>query len=785
MDWQVAVLPEKAEGCLMRHFKFVVCAALAAVCLCGCSPGKNPAYDVTFRQLVDRLADPRNLARLDLPETHLLSSSDPLGGNDDYNHPLRSGPPGWWVIADLKGPGYVSRFWYTSSNPDHRIRLYFDNEKSPRIDATVRQFCGELAPFLPPLAAYENLCCYNYVPIPYAKRLIVMLQAGGYNPGGEPRVFHQINYSTLPKGTSIETLPRNLGEGDKQALQSVRRVWNDPAVCTPVDGTVTQSVVLSLPPGQSGALPRIAGPAMIREIRITPASSNGLTQGQAPQTATVPQQQINWDSLLRDVVFRVRWDDAATAGVESPLGDFCGNVWRRAKYQSMYFGLSSNTLVARFPMPFAKAAHLEFENQGSNAVALAVEMTATPMAWDGRYGYFHAAWRRSSPQDIGKPHEILAAVGKGRYAGCILSATTLDKSFWMLEGDEVMWRNGGAAPFWWGTGLEDYFNGGWYYQNVLTRPLHGLPFKTFFRTVQYRIHLPDPVMFEKSFRMIFERGPDNASHGWFESTAFYYLDQPRDAPSTLLKPAERMPPEDPFSRITIMPELFNYERFGDYEGARQFIDVFLEKYPDFPFAGMLRLRQAAYVERIYGFPSAKPMYNKIIATDTNAAVQQQARLLVWFHEKTTHSLMGVYCDTDTRIFMDGQIIGAAGNPERMNAIGLELRPGRHVLALQCKEHAYPSWIQAYVRTHYGDVFTTPDWKNKVAPVGAWTQAGYDDSGWKPAGGTGCKGPPEEPYVWVEPNAFVDMQSKACGLGAYSDDPDKSKPMVFRREFEAQ
>ncbi|MDO9543373.1 MAG: DUF2961 domain-containing protein [Kiritimatiellia bacterium] len=756
----------------MYHGRLFVLVALAAVWLCGCAPGKKSAERLTFQQLVNRLTDIQSLARLDIPETKLLSSYDPTGGNADYNHPLRTGPAGWWVLADLQGPGYVSRFWFTGGDADHAVRFYFDNEKTPRLDTTIGRFCGKQEPFLPPLAAYENYCWYNYVPLPYAKRLIIMVQAGGNKPGGWPRVFHQINYTSLPKGTRVETLPGNLSADDVRALQAVRQQWTNLSSWSAANGAATNAAVLDLPAGKRQALTNIVGPAMIREIRITPR-------------AVAPEMALNWDSLLRDVVFRIRWDDAAAASVESPLGDFFGNVWRRAKYQSIYFGLNTNTLIARFPMPFAKAAHIEFENQGTNAMALALEVVTDPMVWDGRYGYFHAAWRRSTPQEIGSPHEILAAAGKGRYAGCILSATTLDKSFWMLEGDERMWRDGGTEPFWQGTGLEDYFNGGWYYQNVLTRPLHGLPFKTFFRTVQYRMHLPDPVMFQKSFRMIFERGPDNASSGWLESVAYYYLDIPRAAPSTLLKPTDRSPPEDQFSHITAMPELFNYERFGDYDGARQYIDRVLLTYPGFPFAGVLSLRLAAYPEKIDGFPAAKPVYEKIVATDTNAAVQQQARMLLWFQEKTTRVLVGAYCNTGTRVYLDGQLIGEAGNPERMTIMGVELRPGRHVLALQIQSRQYPFWVQAYLRAHAGDVFTSADWKHKANPTGAWTQPNYNDADWVTVGGTGSKGPPEEPYIWVEPNAFIDMQSKASGIWPATAWPDTSKPMNFRREFEVQ
>lgn len=724
---------------------------------------------VTFQQLVGRLADLQSLARLDLPETTLISSFDPTGGNSDYNHPLRQGPEGWWVLADLKGPGYVSRFWFTGGgDANYGVRLYFDNDKSPRYDTTVGQFCGSMEPFVPPLAAYENYCWYNYVPLPYAKRLVIMVRAGGYQPGGWPRIFHQINYSSFPKGTRVETLPRNLSADDVRALQSVRQAWTNLSFRSPADGAITNIAVLDLLAGKRQTLPRITGPAMIREIRITPQA---ITSG----------PPVVWDSLLRDVVLRIRWDDTAAASVEVPIGDFFGSVWRRAAYQNMYFGLSSDTLISRFPMPFAKAAEIQLENQGTNALALAVEVVMNPLPWDGRYGYFHAAWRRSSPRDIGNPHEILATEGKGRYAGCILSATTLDKSFWMLEGDELMWRDGGAEPFWKGTGLEDYFNGGWYYQNVLTRPLHGLTFKAVFRTVQYRLHLPDPVMFRQSFRMIFERGPDNASSGWLESAAFYYLDRPRAAPSTILSSPERRPPEDQFGQATIMSELFVFERFGDYAGARQFIDRFLNKYPGFPFAGMLRLRQAAYLERIQGFPSTKPIYEKIIAVDTNAAVQEQARILIWFHDKPTHVLLGAYCNSPTRLYLDGQLLGEAGHPERMSVAGFDLQPGRHVLALQSQEKKNPSWVQACLRTQTGDIITTPDWKRRVNPTGDWTQPNYDDSNWDVIGGNGGNGPPQEPYIWVEPNAFVDMQSKGAALSPMADKP--SDLIVFRKVFD--
>jgi len=346
-----------------------------------------------------------------------------------------------------------------------------------------------------------------------------------------------------------------------------------------------------------------------------------------------------------------------------------------------------------------------------------------------------------------------------------------------------MWGDGKAQPFWRGTGLEDYFNGGWYYQNVLTRPLHGLPFKTFFRTVQYRMHLPDPIRFQNAFRMTFERGPDNASHGWMESVAFYYLDHPRLAPATLLDPARRQPPQGQLEHVTVMQELMNYERFGDYSGARQHIDRFLRQYPDFPFSAMLQLRRAAYTERLDGLPVAKPLYEEILATTTNAAVRQQAADLLWFHENPAHALLGVFCNTDMSLYLDGYPMVLPGNLERMTVIRRKLDPGRHALAFSVKDRPYPYWDQVYLRTHAQDVFTTTDWKHQYDPAGEWKQVAFDDTAWPPVGWSSIKGPPDEPYVWVEPNAYIDMQSKPASIWPTLDWPDKTKRVIMRTEFD--
>ena len=105
--------------------------ALVAAVACGCRDWKARRI-VTWAELVSQLGDFDRMARLDVLSSPLLSSYDPTGGNNDYNTYLRkSDTPGWVVIADLKGPGYVSRFWFTSADENQNIRFTFDGEKQP------------------------------------------------------------------------------------------------------------------------------------------------------------------------------------------------------------------------------------------------------------------------------------------------------------------------------------------------------------------------------------------------------------------------------------------------------------------------------------------------------------------------------------------------------------------------------------------------------------------------------------------------------------------------------
>src|SRR6266567_7818283 len=115
------------------------------------------------------------LSRLDrLPELRSavkigsVSSYDRTGGNDDgfsgkYSF-VRKEADGL-VIADLKGPGVITRIW-TPTPTDAIVEFYFDGETSPRIRVKIIDlFSGKQFPFLAPVSGIGAGGFYTYVPL--------------------------------------------------------------------------------------------------------------------------------------------------------------------------------------------------------------------------------------------------------------------------------------------------------------------------------------------------------------------------------------------------------------------------------------------------------------------------------------------------------------------------------------------------------------------------------------------------------------------------------------------
>ncbi|MBR4190323.1 MAG: DUF2961 domain-containing protein [Kiritimatiellae bacterium] len=724
----------------------VVAGGMAFAAGCGRAP-------VSVATEAERLADPLSIARMDGRDTVMHSSWDRTGGNDDWGTFLRdSAEPGWKVVADLQGPGVLTRFWFTGAKDGlpFRFRFFFDGEAEARFGGDVKEWCGGgMEPFAAPLAEYANYCWHSFVPMPYAKSLRVECEAGP--EGAKP--YFQLSETKLPPGTEVESFAWPLPDRDRAALARLREVWSEgfPAGA----GTETVEAVLSA----ESPVMELEGRGVVRRL------------GFEPEWGLVPEGER--DALLREMRVGVRYGGAQEESVWAPLGDLCGMPWRRVRAKSLYFGMEGEELFCAFPMPFADGMEVRLDSGKYGKVPVRVRAVREAV---GRrelkgLGRFHAAWKRSGLKEVGSPHPVLHARGEGKYVGCLLAVCTLDGSYWALEGDETIRKDAETAPGWRGTGLEDYFNGGWYYQNVMAAPTHGLLAKEPFRTVQYRVHAADPSVFAQSLDMEFERGPDNVSHAYFESTAWYYLKEPARADSARLAPGYRKTPTDPrLDPFNAMAAAWNAERFGDWTGARdEFARRLATEGPGWtPGARrMAELRLALYGEAIAGSREAGTLAPFL--EDADPKVREAAEVLR--SERAGESVTALlWANMPAELFIDGECVLRAGDPAEAAVAAVKPPAGEHLVAIRTALQAYPDWVLLAMRK--GDWFagTEADWKFAIDPPGEAVEADFDDSGWAAMQGTGVKGPPEEPYVQVAVDPWIGMQSRAVGVRPTGDKP---------------
>lgn len=293
---------------------------------------------------------------------------------------------------------------------------------------------------------------------------------------------------------------------------------------------------ISVPPGKTVSLADIRGSGCIRHIWIT--------------VPPPPKEFRAGPNLWRDLVIRMYWDDSHTPCVEAPLGDFFG-IGQGASVSlvsQMVTVSEGRGLNCYWPMPFAKSARIEVENQGPSNFGqsffyqIDFERTRKP---DRNLAYFHAQWRRENPTTLKRDYTILEAEGRGHYVGTMLSLVPLSGNWWG-EGEVKFYLDGDRdLPTIAGTGTEDYFGSAWGIGEFNT-PWHGCPLESGGRVSLYRWHVPDPIRFKRDIRVtiqnigygdkgLFERSDDMCS------TAYWYQTEPHKEFPKLPSVVDRSP----------------------------------------------------------------------------------------------------------------------------------------------------------------------------------------------------------------------------------------------------
>jgi hypothetical protein len=242
--------------------------------------------------------------------------------------------------------------------------------------------------------------------------------------------------------------------------------------------------------------------------------------------------------MLSDVRIRMCWDGDAPA-VDVPLGDFFGSGKYEINMMSLPIGMkTAGYWYCYFPMPFWESAEIRLINEGTNDLeSLLYEIQYATNAYErSSAGYFHAHFAEESFQDNGRDFNFITENGRGHLVGISLFMESAGAGGYQdmnyLEGDERAFVDGAASPCIHGTGNEDYFNCGWYFNyGTFSRPSHGHPWRDQFNggetnfTQAYRFHLGDSMPFNQSIAFGVEHGHwahPNTAPGTYSSVTYYY-----------------------------------------------------------------------------------------------------------------------------------------------------------------------------------------------------------------------------------------------------------------------
>lgn len=470
-------------------------------------------------------------------QAHLASSYDRTGANTDYSH--YESPEGLVteeVVATIKtldGPGILNRIWmpHLTSNRTFVIRMYFDGEATPRIDTlSTELFGGNLAYVSAPLVetCAGGLVCYE--PIPFSQSLRIETINHELPPAGwsGDRHYYQYALTTYPTGTPLNSYNGVLSPQQQTERDSVVDMFNQagdhPAGSDPgaVEATTTAATVS---PGDTLALLATSGPGLVRRITLCMPSAT--------------------DAELDGLNLVISYDSEASPAIDLPVSQFFGVGHQRAAFKSLPLGTDdSGCFYCYWPIPFRDAVSVGLRNESAGAILIdsaVVEYKSAPVEDDLCYLRAHAFTENKSAGQI--YHPILSGSGRGHYVGNLLFVEQQGYTFNFLEGDEVITVDGSEVHY--GTGLEDAYNGGYYYNWVgaqsgepegpmpqsATRPLNGILFVhreagvEYARADQYRWYIADRIPFSDSIEVDIQNQYALDGSEW-TSVAFWYQ-QPR------------------------------------------------------------------------------------------------------------------------------------------------------------------------------------------------------------------------------------------------------------------
>jgi hypothetical protein len=735
---------------------------LLLLVVAGCSrpapaPARTRLERVDLSVLLARMTNVTTFAEAPLGNAFLESSYDRSGGNRDWATHTKAMPNGRITIFEAEGPGYISRFWIASFSAE-RWLFFFDGEKEPRLDLAKDVLFGERFPFVAPLAGKSGGGRYSLMPIPFSKSLRIEMVPISLKP---TRDYFQINHTLLDMDSgAVVSFPRTLSAAESNQVAAVNAAFenNEDALRRVVNATLSGVKSATLAAGDSMSFWEDDGAGVMESfcVRIDAPTAGAALSAE----------------LLRGLRLQMFWDGMDKPSVDVPLGDFFCNPWYFRSYSSLPLGRVDDAFVCRFPMPYEKGARCVLTNRSGIPVSVSLGAQGNRASSDGLNRNFHAAWRASTR--AGRPLEFMNIEGAGHYVGCFLSAIGQDGTWTILEGDEFLKPDAGEQPAQLGTGLEDYFNGAYYYTSLFDLPFHGLIEKGAMRTDQYRLHMLDAVAFDQSFKAGIEFGDGNNARGYMSSLVYWYADQAAPVPLRADYTSLLARPKDRFELHGLMAQLFLLERDGLYADAAARMEFFSERLKAQPWCDLLKVRALGYREKVDGFSAVREGYEQM-AKSTFLSAAQAAQAALWMQDDASHALLGIHALAQYQLKMDGNVVAEGEGKNGLQVLRLQIEPGEHIWEVELAPTRQGSFFALSLQSAAGTTTAAGDWE---------TLSMQENPGKKVPEVWGGERVLPNMSLWAfEPNAYVNMQSGSIiTLWNFWDSAPLVKQLALRKSF---
>ncbi|RPJ00831.1 MAG: DUF2961 domain-containing protein, partial [Candidatus Aminicenantes bacterium] len=404
----------------------IACGGMAALIgSIACSPG--PSRTTTVETLLAEMTDFENLAARPEPffkqaqassydrESHKGKDSESWFANGDVGQYVRTESNGGrkeHVLADLTGPGAVTRFW--SANPDRSnvVRFYFDGEASPRLELPLEAlFRGADGLFGPDFSYISGTGGNLYFPLPYAAALKITAE----ETDRPLRLYYEIGHRTYEKGARVETFDPKRAAAWADAAARTARLLAAPAAA---GGASTPgknqwlSARLTVAPGGTASFPRIDGEKAVFEWS---ARVLGLGARESRDWADPARAHNAYRFLVLEILFD------GERSIETPLGDFFGSGPGVNPYENLFFTVdATGRMSSRLVMPFAKSMDLRLTNRGRAPYAIEILLGVGPFEFTDRGYHLRSQWRTLT-RETWPPFDtnVLETTGEGKVVGSV------------------------------------------------------------------------------------------------------------------------------------------------------------------------------------------------------------------------------------------------------------------------------------------------------------------------------------------------------------------------------